>query len=158
MTTTEVAGPPGSKACRPNPALRSLDFLLGDWSTTGTHPAVPNESLPGRTSFTWAEGGAFLVMRSQVDHADFPDGIAIFGSDGVLGTITMCWFDERGVSRLCPVTVGGRTINWHHDDPDFQQRVTITADAAGERMVSRGEMAENTDRWGEDLSQVFLLT
>ena len=158
MTTAIGAGPPGGRASRPNPALQSLAFLIGDWSTAGTHPAVSDESLPGRTSFAWAEGGAFLVMRSQVDHADFPDGIAIFGSDGVLGIITMCWFDERGVSRLCPVTVRERTISWHHDDPNFRQRVRITADAAGKRMVSSGEMAEDDGNWGEDVSQVFLLT
>ena len=108
------------------------------------------------TTFTWAEGGAFLVMRSQTDHGDFPDGIAIFGSDDVLGTMTMCWFDERGISRICPVSIGDRVVSWRHDDPAFMQRMTITADADGGRMISKGEMAKDGGAWGADLSQVFL--
>lgn len=147
----------GAKARRPNPALEPLAFLVGDWATIGTHPAMPGESLPGTTSFDWAEGGAFLVMRSQTDHKDFPDGLAIFASDDVLGTINMCWFDERGISRLCPVTVGERSLHWQHDDPAFLQRQTITVDPDGQRMTSKGEMAKDGGPWGPDLSQTFAL-
>src|SRR5262245_28879072 len=125
----------GANARQPNPALQSLSFLLGEWSTTGTHPAFPHTALPGTTSFQWAEGGAFLIMRSQTDHKDFPDGIAIFGSDNVLSTITMCWFDQRGISRLCPVTVGTGWVSWCHDDLAFMQRLTIAADVDGQRMT-----------------------
>ena len=146
----------GANALRPNPALQPLGFLLGEWSTVGRHPAVPGEDLLGTTSFAWAEGGAFLVMRSQTDHKDFPDGIAIFGSDNVLGTITMCWFDERGISRLCPVSVGEGSVGWHHDDPAFMQRVTITADEGGFRMIGKGERAKDGGAWGDDLSQEFI--
>jgi len=145
----------GAKACRPNPSLEPLAFLVGDWSTVGTHPMFPGEKLPGMTSFAWAEGGAFLIMRSQTDHKDFPDGIAIFGSDDALGTITMCWFDERGISRLCPVTAGDGWASFRHDDPAFMQRMTITADASGDRMTSKGEMAKDGAPWGDDLSQIF---
>ena len=91
----------GAEARKSNPALQPLAFLIGEWSTAGTHPAMPGENLPGMTSFAWIEGGAFLVMRSQTDHEDFPDGVAIFGSDNVLGTLTMCWFDQRSASRAC---------------------------------------------------------
>ena len=70
-----------SKAKIPNPKLKTFDRLVGEWSTTGTHPAVPDTTLRGRASFAWQDGGAFLVWRSQLDDARFPDGIAIFGSD-----------------------------------------------------------------------------
>ena len=146
----------GANARQPNPALQPLAFLLGEWATVGTHPAMPGEEFPGTTSFAWMEGGAFLVMRSQTDHKDFPDGIAIFGSDNVLGTVTMCWFDQRGISRLCLVNLGERFVGWHHDDPKFMQRVKITTDPDGRRMVSKGEMARDGEAWAEDLSQVFL--
>ena len=145
----------GSKACRPNPALEPLSFLLGEWSTIGTHPVWPGEKLPGTTRFAWAEGGAFLMMRSQTDHEDFPDGVALFASDNELGAITMCWFDERGISRLCPASVGEGRVSWHHDDPAFMQRVTITADGDA-RLTSKGEMARNGGAWGPDLSQTFV--
>jgi hypothetical protein len=153
MTHTVI----GANARRPNPALQPLAFLLGVWSTTGSHPALPGTVLPGTTSFEWAEGGAFLLMRSQTDHKSFPDGIALFGGDHVLGTLTLCWFDERGVSRICPVFCSGaRSVCWHHDDPAFMQRLTIIAAPDGQRMTSKGEMAKDGGPWTDDLSQVFV--
>lgn len=146
----------GARACQPNPALQGLSFLIGEWSTFGTHPDMPDINLLGTTIFAWADGGAFLIMRSQTDHKDFPDGVAIFGSDNVLGAITMCWFDERGISRLCPVEAGDRSVHWHHDDPAFMQRLTIAADASGRRMTSKGEMARDGGEWTADLSHQFI--
>ena len=105
-------GTVGAKALIPNPALRPLQFLIGEWRTTGTHPMVPGKELPGRTSFAWHEGGAFLIMRQQVDESDFPDGVAIIGSDDAAGTFSMTYFDERGTSRLMEVTVRSGTVTW----------------------------------------------
>ncbi|HEX8063026.1 MAG TPA: hypothetical protein VF535_07395 [Allosphingosinicella sp.] len=68
---------PGAKARIANPALKPLEFLVGEWSTEGAHPAGTAETLRGRTSFSWHEGGAFLIMRSRVEHDQFPDGIAV---------------------------------------------------------------------------------
>jgi hypothetical protein len=146
----------GANACRPYPALQCLAFLIGEWSTSGTHPAMPGKDLTGTTSFTWGEGGAFLIMRSQTDHEDFLDGIAIFGSDNVLGKITMSRFDECIISRLCPVEANAGSVSWHNDDPAFMQRLTITADANGNRLTSEGEMAKDGGGWAADLSQEFI--
>src|SRR3954470_4528072 len=88
----------GPEAQRPNPALERLAPLVGQWRTTGTHPLVPGTMFHGRTSFEWHEGGAFLVMRSEIDEAEIPSAVAIVGSDDA-GTLTMIYFDERGVSR-----------------------------------------------------------
>jgi hypothetical protein len=146
----------GAGALVSNPALGRLDFLVGEWRTTGTHPLVLGETLCGRTSFDWHEGGAFLIMRSQVDHPLFPSGVAIVGSDDAAGRFAMAYFDERGVSRLFDVAVGDRTVTWRRDDPDFAQSLTITADEGGDRLVSRGRMSRQGGEWTDDLSQVFV--
>jgi hypothetical protein len=145
--------PIGAEALIPNPALAPLEFLIGEWRTVGTHPMVPGETLHGRTSFSWHEGGAFLVMRSQVDQPQFPDGVAIIGSDGGSGRLTMIYFDERGVSRILDVTAGDRSVTWRHDDPEFTQSLTIAAEGGG--LVSRGRMLRKGGEWEDDLSQVF---
>ena len=115
---------------------------------------VPGRELRGRTSFAWHEGGAFLIMRSHVDEPGFPDGMAIIGSDQASGTLTMIYFDERGVSRVMDVTVGQQSMTWRHDDPAFAQRLTISAEGR-DPLVSRGCMSEKGGPWTDDLSQVF---
>lgn len=150
-----MAHPPGigSKALTENPALKPLAFLIGEWRTTGTHPMVPRKKLLGRTSFSWHEGGAFLIMRQQVDEPKFPDGVAIIGSDDAAGTFRMIYFDERGTSRLMDLSVGNHTVTWKHDNPEFAQSMTIATD--GDRLVSKGRMSEKGGPWKDDLSQVF---
>jgi hypothetical protein len=150
------SSPIGAEARIPNPALKPLEFLIGEWRTTGTHPQVPGEALCGRASFSWHEGGAFLIMRSEIDQPLFPSGVAIIGSDDVAGKFAIIYFDERGTSRLLEVTVGDRTATWRRDDPDFSQSLTITADAGGDRLVSRGRMSRKGGAWEDDLSQVYV--
>jgi hypothetical protein len=151
------SSPIGAAARAANPALEPLGFLLGDWVTRGTHPLVPGETLRGRTSFSLHEGGAFLLMRSEVDQPLFPDGLAIIGSDDVAGRFAMIYFDARGVSRIFEVVaVGERTVTWRRDDPDFSQSVTITGEADGGRLVSTGRMSRKGGDWEDDLSQVFV--
>lgn len=154
MSSTSPIAP---RAHMPNPALKPFEFLLGEWRTTGTHPQMPGKSLPGRTSFAWHEGGAFLIMRNAVAEKGFPDGVAIIGSDGS-GAFAMSYFDERGVSRLFQVTVGDGTVSWRRDDPEFAQSVTLTAEDSGDRLVSKGRMSRDGGPWTDDLSQVFTRT
>ncbi|MBR0656014.1 hypothetical protein GXW79_13105 [Roseomonas arctica] len=145
----------GINALKANAALAPLAFLLGEWRTMGTHPGVPGQTLEGRTSFAWHEGGAFLIMRSEVDHPEFPDGVAIFSADRDAGSLAMNWFDERGVSRLYQVTAGDRSMRWHRDDPRLAQRATIVAGGDGDRLVSKGQMSLDGADWSVDLSQIF---
>jgi hypothetical protein len=145
----------GAKALIANPALKRLAFLIGEWRTTGTHPLVSGETLRGRTCFAWHEGGGFLIMRSQVDHPQFPDGMAIIASDDAAGAFAMSYFDERGTSRLFDVTVGELTVTWRRDHPKFAQSTTITADGRGGRLVGKGRMSQDGGPWTDDLSQVF---
>src|SRR3954468_14268153 len=94
-----MATPIGSEAQRPNPELETLTPLIGEWRATGTHPLVPGTTFHGRTSFEWAENGAFMLMRSEIDEPGIPSAVAIIGSDDAAGTFTMVYFDERDISR-----------------------------------------------------------
>jgi hypothetical protein len=83
--------PIGVEALISNPALQALGFLIGSWRTEGTHPAMPDTTFHGRASFQWVEGGAFLIMHSEIDEAGIPSGVAIFGSDGGAGRLWDRW-------------------------------------------------------------------
>jgi len=145
--------PIAAKAHSHNPALDPLAFLIGEWRTTGKHPEVPNKTLCGRTSFAWHEGGAFLIMRQEIDEPQFPDGVAIIGSDDS-GKFSMTYFDERGVSRVFALTVDGRTVTWRRNDPKFSQTASITA-SDRDTLESQGRMSKDGGPWSDDLSQLF---
>jgi hypothetical protein len=101
------------------------------------------------------EGGAFLMMRSELDDARFPQGIAVFGSDDGAGAFFMLYFDQRGVSRRYDVSITGDRLKWWRDDAAFSQRFQLSIGADGTRMVGRGEMARDGGDWEGDLSLTY---
>lgn len=142
----------GSAALIPNPALRPFEMLVGEWRTTGMHSLMPDTTFHGRTSFSWHEGGAFLLMRSEMDQSEIPSGVAVFGSDDAAGTVVMVYFDERGVSRQYDVTLTNNRLVWARDEAGFAQRNTLVIDEDGSRMVGTGEMSRGGGDWEGDLS------
>ena len=139
----------------PNPALAPLTPLLGEWKTVGTHPMVPGTTFHGRTSFTWLEGGAFLVMHSQIDEPEIPSGIAVFGSDDASETLFMLYFDERGVSRKYDVSFRDATLKWWRTAPDFSQRFTGRIADDGRTIVGEGELCRDGQTWEGDLQLTY---
>jgi hypothetical protein len=150
-----VADEIGAKAKIANPQLKFFERIVGEWSTTGTHPALPGVIVRGKVSFAWQDGGAFLVWRSEIDDPRFPDGIAIVGSDDGAGTTFISYFDERGVSRKYDITIGDDGFAMQRMDPKFSQRATFTIEAGDSRIVSKGEMLREGAMWEADLSQTF---
>jgi hypothetical protein len=54
----------------------------------------------------------FLIMRSEIEHPEFPTGTAIFGSNNVAGEFFMLYFDERGISRKYDVSFEDNVLKW----------------------------------------------
>ena len=142
------------EAAIPNPALNLLKTLIGEWETVGTHPLVPNTIFHGHTSFEWIEGGAFLIMHSEIDEPEIPSGIAIFGSDDSTGEYFMLYFDERKVSRKYDVSFQGKIIKWSRNSSDFSQRMTLTF-VDNNTIISMGEMSKDGKIWENDLELTY---
>lgn len=143
----------GAKALMPNPALKPFEALVGEWQTTGTHPYLPDIELHGRALFEWTCGGAFLLMRTEVDHPKIPDGIAILGSDDEAKTYYMVYFDERGISRKYDVSITEKELKWWRDAKHLSQRFTVTI--TKDKLVCKGEMSQDGGPWEKDLSQTY---
>ncbi|WP_128544523.1 hypothetical protein [Larkinella soli] len=143
------------KAQIPNPALKGLEKLIGEWKTASTHPAIPNKLLPGISTFEWIEGGAFLKYHLEVDEKGFPVGIGIFGSDDATGEIFMLFFDERKISRKCEVSVEDNVVKWWRNVPGFSQQYSWTITDNGNTIIGNGELCEDGKTWKKDLDQVF---
>jgi hypothetical protein len=145
-----------NEAAKPNPALEPFGALVGTWNTVGTHPMVPGKTFHGRTTFEWLEGGAFLIMHSQIDEPEIPSGIAVFGSDDTTGECSMLYFDERGVSRRYEVSLRDGVWKWWRSAPGFSQRFTGTIAADGRTIVGRGELSRDGEKsWEGDLQLTY---
>lgn len=144
-----------NEAAKPNPALAPLSALVGTWHTVGTHPLVPGKTFHGRTYFAWLEGGAFLVMRSQIDEPEIPSGIAILGSDDATGEWSMLYFDERGVSRRYATSFRDGEWRWWRDAPDISQRFVGSVSADRQSIVSHGELSRDGVHWEPDLALTY---
>lgn len=143
------------EASIPNPALKPFGVLVGEWSTVGTHPLVPGKTFHGRTAFEWIEGGAFLVMHSEIQERDIPNGLAIFGSDDSTGEYFMLYFDERGVSRKYDVSLSDNVWKWWRNAPGFSQRFTGRIADDHRTIEGTGELSKDGETWEGDLSLTY---
>lgn len=144
-----------NEAAKPNRALEALSVLVGSWNTVGTHPLVPGKTFHGRTSFAWMEGGAFLIMHSEIDEPEIPSGIAVFGTDDATGECSMLYFDERGVSRRYETRIRGNEWEWWRIAPGLSQRFTGAISPDGRTIVSRGELSRDGEHWEPDLALTY---
>jgi len=145
----------GERASIPNPALKPFEQLIGEWKTMGSHPYLPGVILHGQASISWFSGGAFLLIRSEIDHPQFPQGIEIIGSDDAAKAFYMLHFDERGISRKYDVAFKDNELSWWRDDPAFSQRSILTIDDSGKSMKSAGEMSRDGGAWEGDLELTY---
>lgn len=143
--------PIAREAMIPNPHLAALKPLIGEWTTVGHHALMPGITLHGRTTFEWHEGGAFFLMRSEIDEPRIPSGIAIIGCDDQTGALTMLYFDERAVARRYEAAIEGNVLRWWRTAPGFSQRYAITAASDGNTLHSAGELSTDDETWNPDL-------
>ncbi|HZQ05793.1 MAG TPA: hypothetical protein VFD70_04385 [Anaerolineae bacterium] len=142
------------EAAIPNPALKPWSILVGEWETVGKHRLVP-DTLHGHASFEWLEGGAFLMMYSEIDEPGVPTGIAIFGSDDATKEFFMLYFDERGVSRKYEAMLRDNIWTYWRNAPGFSQRFTGTIADEGNTIIGVSELSEDDATWKRDLELTF---
>jgi hypothetical protein len=132
--------------------LAPLARALGTWAVAGRHPFLPGRVLQGRVAFEPIEGGAFVRMRSRMDDPQFPEGVAIFGTDGQDGRCCrMLYFDTRGVARIYDVEFHADGFAWSRAAPDLAQRFRVAIAGDGRTMEGRGEMSRQGGAWEKDL-------
>ena len=95
------------------------------------------------------------MMRSEIDDARFPSGIAMFGSDNVAGEYFQLYFDERGVSRKYDVTFADNVLKWQRNGMDFSQRNILTITDDGRTIIGKGELSKDDLVWEQDLDLTY---
>jgi hypothetical protein len=69
MSDTTTTNESDFQPFTPDPALRRLDVLVGEWRMTGNFVGSDEENIVGRVRFHWLEGGFFLVQDIEIDFA-----------------------------------------------------------------------------------------
>ncbi len=145
-----------NEAAIPNPALEALSVLVGEWTTTGSHPLMEGVTLHGHVSFEWIEGGAFLLQRSEIEEPRVPSSLTLISRDDHEAGFSMLYFDERGVSRIYQMTLGDNVWRFWRNVPGFSQRFTGTFADGGATIVGVGEMLEDDGKgWKGDLELTY---
>jgi hypothetical protein len=143
---------------RSNAPLRRLDVLVGEWSIEVSNMPFlsdPAAIVRGQNRFDWLEGGHFLVQRWNVEHPDFPDGIAVVGYDDSTGNYSQHYFDSRGVSRIYKMSLGDGVWKLWRDDPDFSQRFIGTLEDSGTTIRGRWENSSDGLKWDHDFDLTY---
>ena len=87
--TTEGETPAAYVAEEPNPALRTLDKLVGTWRVSGRLGDPEEGDVTGEVTYEWMEGGFYLVQHVDMNH----------GGHHVRGTEYIGWDPEAGNLR-----------------------------------------------------------
>ena len=147
-----MSGAPENDA---NAKMKPLAVLIGDWTTEATHPAFPHTIVKGSARFEWLNGERFLILRSETEHPDFPDGISIIGVMEDQTDLSMQYFDSRGVHRVYQVAFDGKALEIWRDAADFAQRVTMALSADGSTLRGVWQLNENDQGYRDDLAITF---
>jgi hypothetical protein len=139
----------------PNPVLKDLETLVGEWSLEILFPADPATPVRGSVSFEWLEGGAFLVMRSGIDWSGPSGSVAVIGRDDMAETYSMLYFDARGVSRVYEMSFGDSVWKQWRSAPEFSQRFTGTLSNDGSTIAARWEKSIDGSRWDHDFDLIY---
>jgi hypothetical protein len=152
------------------PALEPLNRLVGNWTTEATHPATPGLVVRGTVEVTWLEGERFLIQRARTDHPQFPDSISIVGNMDrdraedapTTGSklapprsLSMHYFDSRGVFRVCETSFEGGVWRIWRNAPGFSQRFTGTFSHDGDTIEGRWELCQDDVKWESDLEITY---
>jgi hypothetical protein len=136
-------------------ALKELEALVGEWKVEMVPPG--GEPLDGgaRTVFEWHDSGAHLVQRSTVPVPEAPDGVSIIGCDGAKGTYFQLYSDDRGVSRIYEMSIGGGEWRLWRDGEPFAQRFVGRFEDGGRTIRGAWELAEDGEDFRLDFGLIY---
>ena len=138
-----------------NPALADLDVFVGQWAIEIVLPGDPPTLVQGRASFDRIEGGAFLVMRAEVDWEGPSGSVSVIGRDDAGEDYTMVYADRRGVSRVYGMSFRDGVLRQWRNAPGFAQRFTGTLGEDGSTMAAKWETSTDGTTWEHDFDLTY---
>ncbi len=132
-----------------------LDALVGTWTMEIAHPLATGGTIHGRATFEWLGNRGFLIHRWQVEHPDFPAGIAIIGPDESGEAFEMRYFDSRGVHRVYTMSLRDGVWTISRTSPGFWQRFTGVFSPDGQTITGRWAKSPDGVAWEPDFDVTY---
>ena len=143
------------KPYKPNPALKPLEALVGEWNTEISEASfLPNlsEKVNTKVSIEWLESGAFLIMHFPVNP---PDSVWIIGRDESQENYTALYFDSRGVSRIYNMSFDDGLWKMWRESPNFSQRFEGKLSDDGDTINAHWEKSLDGKKWEHDFNLTY---
>ncbi len=151
---TQANTPPA----QPNPALKSLEVLLGDWQMELSNSSFlpnPSDTATGHVSFEWLQDGAFIMMRTGNKPSGPPNATSVIGRDDSTPTYTMLYHDSRGVSRVYAMSFSDGVWKIWRDAPGFCQRFEGKLSTDGNTITAHWEKSFDGAMWQHDFDVTY---
>src|SRR5690242_3781302 len=135
-----------------NPALKSLEGLVGDWSMELSNASFlphPSDTVKGSVSFEWVQGGAFLLLRMG-DAA-----LWLISRDEAVPNYSVLYYDSRSVSRVYEMSFSEGVWRMWREAPGFWQRYEGTVSKDGKTISARWEKSSDGTRWEHDFDVTY---
>jgi hypothetical protein len=92
----------GPQAPTPDPAFKALDQFVGTWSMKGHLLGSDEETIVGRATYQWLEGGFFLQQDIELDFAGMVEvrSHELIGYDPEAGSFSSLVFSNMSPTPL----------------------------------------------------------
>ena len=143
-----------------NPALKSLEILIGEWEMELTNASfLPNKSdkIKGLSTFEVIENSGFLVER-QGD-IPLPWSRWVMGRDDSEQNYSVLYFDDRSVSRKYEMSFNDDVWRKWRSAPGFWQRFEGNISKDGKTIKAYWEVStDNGKNWKHDFDLTYKRT
>ena len=153
-TNAQAKAPPS----QPNPALKPLEVLAGEWEMQLSNASFlprPSDIVKGLVSFEWVQDGAFLVMRMGDKPAGPPAAQWLISRDESIPNYSVFYYDSRSVSRVYEMSFSEGVWKMWRNAPGFYQRYEGTVSKNGKTITARWEKSGDGAAWEHDFDVTY---
>ena len=143
---------------QPNPALKDLAVLAGEWDMELSNSAFlpnPSDTVKAHVAFEWVEDGAFLEMRQRDKPSGPPAAIWLIHCDESSGAYEAFYYDGRGVSRIYQMSFDGHVWKMWRESPGFSQRYEGTISDDGNTIRAHWDKSTDGKQWEHDFDMTY---
>ena len=143
---------------QPNPALKPLEILVGEWEMSLSNASFlprPTDTVKGLVSFEWMQDGAFLLMRIGDKAPSPPAALWLISRDEAALDYSVFYYDSRSVSRVYGMSFAEDVWKMWRNAPGFCQRYEGAVSKDGKNITSSWEKSGDGTTWEHDFDVMY---